>query len=146
MALFGTAMKTKLDCAEDVQYIRTLRDGQTRPYPMTSTVPPSLTLDDALRQAIADHHAGRFAEAEQLYRAILQVRPEHAQANHNLGALACLGGQPLAGLPYLKAALAADPGQELYALSYSEALLLAGHASAALAWPASSSASEYESA
>jgi len=46
-----------------------------------------LTVDDALRQAIVLHQAGRLAEAEPLYRAILQVQAKHPDANHNLGVL-----------------------------------------------------------
>jgi len=54
---------------------------------MATPAPQTLTLDAALQQAIAHHRAGRLREAEQLYRAILQVQPDHAQAHHHLGVL-----------------------------------------------------------
>jgi protein O-GlcNAc transferase len=41
----------------------------------------------SLQQAIAHHKAGRLQEAEQFYRATLQVQPDHPEANHNLGVL-----------------------------------------------------------
>ena len=99
---------------------------------MTAPVPQSLSLDAALRQAVAHHQAGRLSEAEDLYRAILQAQPGQADANHNLGVLAAQVGQPAAGLPYLKAAFDANPAHEQYVLSYAEALLVSGQAAEAL--------------
>lgn len=42
-------------------------------------------VDEALRQAVAHHQAGRWQTAEELYRAILEIQPNHPDANHNLG-------------------------------------------------------------
>lgn len=47
----------------------------------------SLTIDQALQQAIALHQAGNLQGAEQLYRAIIKAEPKHPDANHNLRAL-----------------------------------------------------------
>ncbi|MFA7239783.1 MAG: tetratricopeptide repeat protein, partial [Sulfuricellaceae bacterium] len=88
----------------------------------------SVTLEQALRQAVDHHQAGRLHEAEQLYRAILQALPNQPDANHNLGVLAGQVGQHAAGLPYLKTALEVNPAQGQYALSYAEALLATGQA------------------
>ena len=44
----------------------------------------TLTLGQGLKQAIAHHQAGQLQDAERLYRAILQARPNHPDANHNL--------------------------------------------------------------
>lgn len=99
---------------------------------MSATDPQTLPLDVALQQAVAYHQGGRLAEAEELYRAVLAVEPNQQDANHNLGVLACQLGQHLAGLPYLKTALAVNPAQGLYALSYAEALLLTGEVKEAL--------------
>ncbi len=90
---------------------------------MTATGPRTLTLNDALQQAIAHHQAGRLREAERLYRAILQARPGQPDANHNLGVLAGQAGQHAAGLPYLKTALEVNPSHEQYVVSYANALL-----------------------
>ena len=64
-----------------------------------------LTIDQALLQAIEAHKSGRLQDAERLYRSILEVKPKHADANHNLGVLAVGVGKPEAALPLLKAAL-----------------------------------------
>lgn len=54
---------------------------------MTDTASPAHLLDTALQQASIYHQAGQLQEAEQLYRAILQIHPSHPDANHNLGVL-----------------------------------------------------------
>ena len=99
---------------------------------MTDTVSPPLPCDIKLPQAIAHHAAGRLAEAEQLYRAILQVQPEQPDANHNLGVLMVQAGQQAIGLQHLKTALESDPSQGQYWLSYADALLASGQAMEAL--------------
>jgi protein O-GlcNAc transferase len=93
----------------------------------------TLTLDQAIQDAIAHHQAGRLQEAEHLYRAILQAQPNHPDANHNLGVLAMQVWQPVAGLPHLKAALETTPEQGQYWISYINALLQSGQADAACA-------------
>jgi tetratricopeptide (TPR) repeat protein len=94
----------------------------------TSQASSSLTLEQAFRQAVSHQQAGRLREAEELYRAILQAQPNQPDVNHNLGVLAGQAGQAAAGLPYLKAALEADPSQGQYWLSYAGGLLSAGQA------------------
>ena len=93
---------------------------------MAGTAPQTLPLDVALQQAIAHHQAGRLQDAEPLYRAILQAQPRHAEANHNLGMIACQVGQHVAGLPYLQAALSIKPNHGQFSVSYAEALLATG--------------------
>jgi len=93
---------------------------------MTAGVPRSLSVDAVLKQALAHHQAGRLQEAEQIYRAILQAQPFHPEANHNLGVLARQAGQHAAGLPYLKTALAVNPGSGKYLMSYTDALRALG--------------------
>ena len=93
--------------------------------------PFSLTVEQALHQAIAHHQAGQWQDAERLYRTILQAQPDHPDVNHNLGVLAVQVKQPAAGLPHLKAALEADPNQDQYWLSYIDALIQTGQTDAA---------------
>ena len=88
-------------------------------------------LDQVLQQAVAHHQAGRLQKAEKLYRAMLQVRPNHPDANHNLAVLVVLGQQPAEALPYFSAALQADPTRDQYWLDYVDALILTGNADAA---------------
>ncbi|HEY1922532.1 MAG TPA: tetratricopeptide repeat protein, partial [Tepidisphaeraceae bacterium] len=53
---------------------------------MESIDPASLR--QKLESAVANHQAGRFAEAEALYRQILAQQPDHADAMHLLGVVA----------------------------------------------------------
>lgn len=50
--------------------------------------PPTSDLKALLNEAIAHHQAGRLSQAEQLYREILRVNPDHAETLHLLGLLA----------------------------------------------------------
>src|SRR4029077_7561800 len=50
-----------------------------------TTAPPPAALEAALQQASVHHRAGRFSEAERLYRSILQARPDHPGVSNNLG-------------------------------------------------------------
>lgn len=86
----------------------------------------TLTVEQALHQAIAHHQSGQLQDAERLYRAILQFQPGHPDANHNLGVLAVQVKQPVAGLPHFQAALEASPTHGQYWFSYIDALLQAG--------------------
>lgn len=99
---------------------------------MSATVSPELPLDAELAQAIAEHQAGRYEHAEELYLHILQAQPYHAIANHNLGLLAGQVGQHQAGLPYLLKALSVNPDEGQFWLSYADGLLNAGQADEAL--------------
>lgn len=89
------------------------------------------TLNQAIQQAIAYHQAGQLPAAAELYRAILQVRPNHPDVNHNLAVLLVKGPQPAEALPYFNAALQADPARDRYWLSYVDALILTGNGAAA---------------
>ncbi len=52
------------------------------------------TIPDALAIAIQNHQAGRLQAAEQAYRQILAVQPDHAEAIHLLGVIAAQVGRP----------------------------------------------------
>jgi predicted Zn-dependent protease len=90
-----------------------------------------LTVVQALELAIEHHRAGRLQDAERLYRAILDVQPQHPDANHNLGVLAVGVGKVEAALPLFKKALEARPDVEQFWLSYADGLLRAGQLNAA---------------
>jgi predicted O-linked N-acetylglucosamine transferase (SPINDLY family) len=85
-----------------------------------------LDVDGMLHQAVALHAAGQLQQAGELYRAILAAYPHHAKANHNLGTLAVLMRQPDAGLPFLQAALDAEPACAQFWISYIDALFRTG--------------------
>lgn len=62
--------------------------------------PQTLSLQEALQQAISHHRAGQLQDAEQLYRAILEVAPQRPDASHNLGVLALEVNKPEAALVF----------------------------------------------
>ena len=70
-----------------------------------------MNIDQALQQAQAHVQAGEPAQAESLYRAILQAQPGHGMASHLLGTLALQLGRADLALEPLQAALRAMPGQ-----------------------------------
>ena len=82
-----------------------------------------LTIDQALQKAVEAHKTGKLQDAESLYRAILQVQPNHPDANHNLGVLGVSMNKSEAALPLFKTALEANPNQGQFWLSYIDALI-----------------------
>ena len=62
--------------------------GQAEQFPTETSLPPHVILQQSFDLAAASHRSGEYAEAEQLYRAILAVDPLHADALHGLGVLA----------------------------------------------------------
>ncbi|CAD6540145.1 O-linked N-acetylglucosamine transferase family protein [Paraburkholderia metrosideri] len=85
-----------------------------------------MTTDADLQQALTHHRAKRLPQAERLYRDVLQARPDHPVANHNLGVMAIQTGQPGAGLPFLKAAVEAAPKRAEFWSLYLDALVMTG--------------------
>jgi predicted O-linked N-acetylglucosamine transferase (SPINDLY family) len=67
------------------------------------------TVSEMLAIAIEHHQAGQLAEAEQLYRQILRMEPDCADALQRLGALAHQAGQPALAVDYLRRAVAISP-------------------------------------
>ena len=69
----------------------------------------TLTLDQALHQAVGHFQAGRLPEVEQLCRAILASVPDHADALHLLGAVAHLCGHSAAAVELVGRSVAVGP-------------------------------------
>ena len=82
-----------------------------------------LTVGEALKKGIEAHKNGQLQEAERLYSTILNVQPNHADANHNMGVLAVGVGKTQQSLPFFKAATAANPKIVQFWLSYINALI-----------------------
>ncbi|WP_131989384.1 tetratricopeptide repeat protein [Chthoniobacter flavus] len=68
-----------------------------------------MTVQQAFDLALQHHQAGRLAEAEGLYRQILAVQPDHAQALHLLGVIALQMGQHEAAENLLRRSIAMAP-------------------------------------
>jgi protein O-GlcNAc transferase len=86
-----------------------------------------------LDQALAHHQAGRFNEAEALYRQILQARPDDADALHLLGVLAHQVGDHEEAVTKIKRAIAINPRIPEYHNNLAEALRALGELAAATA-------------
>jgi predicted O-linked N-acetylglucosamine transferase (SPINDLY family) len=69
----------------------------------------TLTMAEALQQAVRYHQAGQLAQAEQLYRAVLQADPQQVDALHLLGLIAYQVGQPEAAATCIGQALRLKP-------------------------------------
>lgn len=88
--------------------------------------PVQALLAQTLALALECHRSKNLAQAEELYRAVLTLAPAHADANHNLGAIAVDCGQFLAAVPFFQAALQANPRNRQYWVSLVDALMQAG--------------------
>lgn len=75
----------------------------------TNPSTPSLTLAQALQQALSLLKAGNLQAAEEFYRAILAVEPTHPDANHNLAVIAARSGDLQGAEQYYQQALKNRP-------------------------------------
>ena len=81
------------------------------------------TVAEALSIALDHHLAGRTAEAETLYRRILDAAPDQPDALHLLGMLLAQNGRPAEGLAALDAAVRAAPANPAFHLNRAKLLL-----------------------
>ena len=70
---------------------------------------PTLTVPEAFALAVQHHQAGRLGEAEAIYRQILAVDPNHAEARHFLGVVAHQAGRHDLAVEWIRQALVLDP-------------------------------------
>jgi SAM-dependent methyltransferase/tetratricopeptide (TPR) repeat protein len=66
-------------------------------------------INDLFAAAVAAHSAGSFLQAEQGYRHILGVAPEHAELHSRLGAVLMAQAKTVEAIPHLQRAIALDP-------------------------------------
>ena len=83
----------------------TAEDGGNPCDGQTATV----TLARALAMAVEKHRAGRFSEAAEIYRQILDIVPDHVDAMHFLGVAEHQGGRAEVALDLLNRTLALAP-------------------------------------
>lgn len=67
------------------------------------------TIPEALAIALHHHQAGQLSQAEQIYRQILQMAPQHPDALHLLGVVANQSGHPEAAVELIDRAIALNP-------------------------------------
>ena len=68
-----------------------------------------MTTSQALQKAVQLHQTGRLAEAEALYRQILAVQPNHADALHFLGLVAHQAGRNDSAVELIRQSIALNP-------------------------------------
>jgi protein O-GlcNAc transferase len=75
----------------------------------------SLTsIPEILAAAVRYHQSGKWNEANQLYRQILQQNPDHPDALHLIGVIASQQGKPVEALPWIQRALVLEPNALMY--------------------------------
>lgn len=92
-----------------------------------------LSLADAMAGAVAAHRGGRVDEAAMLYRQILAVAPEHADALHLLGLTDLQSGRARSGAALIARAIAAAPDVPDYRITLGSAQHASGRIEQALA-------------
>ena len=90
-----------------------------------------MTLDQAINAAVQHQQAGRFNEAEAIYRQILAADPTIADALNLLGVLCIQTQRDAEGLQLLARAVAAIPQAAMYRVNFGSALRRSGHAAEA---------------
>ena len=88
-----------------------------------SPIKMKLTLDQALKKGVEAQKAGKVQDADRYYTAILKAKPEHPDANHNMGLLAVSIDKVEEALPFFTTALEANPNIVQFWLSYIDALI-----------------------
>jgi tetratricopeptide (TPR) repeat protein len=91
-----------------------------------------MTLREQLESGMSHHQAGRLAEAEKLYRAVLSVNPNQPDALHLLGAVAGQSGRLDESIELISRAISLNPGQGVYHVNLSEMYRRAAKAEAAV--------------
>ena len=76
-----------------------------------------------MKKGVEAHKAGKLQEADRYYTSILKAKPQHPDANHNMGVLAIGVGKIQEALPFFKTALEANPSVAQFWLSYIDAMI-----------------------
>jgi len=89
-------------------------------------------IDQALRVAWEHLAAGRLADAEPIYRQILQAQPDHGLALHFLGILAHRAGNTEQAIPLVRRSLELLPPASRYYANFAVVLSQGGRAAEAV--------------
>lgn len=91
-----------------------------------------MSLDELYRIAYEHQRAGRLAEAERLLRLIVNSKPDHAGALHNLALIAFQSGKTSLSLELLHQCIQLEPGVASYCATLGELYRLTGQAEQAV--------------
>jgi predicted O-linked N-acetylglucosamine transferase (SPINDLY family) len=100
----------------------------------SSNTMTQVTIEQAIQIALEHHQAGRLAEAEAIYRQILAIDPNYADALNLLGVLAGQVGHLEPAIELIQRAIAIDPTAPHYHANLGETYRRGGQ------WPAAISA------
>ena len=105
------------------------------PLPDATTLTPEQQFEQdiatVLQSALEQHHAGNHADAEALYRAILDHKPDHADVLYNLAVLLVQTQRPGDAVPLFETVLGLRPDNGQYWVSYIDALARTNQSQAA---------------
>lgn len=87
---------------------------------------PPAAPDELMREAFPLHQAGDVAGAQRLYREILRIAPEYADAHYLLGCIENEAGRHQEALPHLRNAVRIDRANPHFHLTMGEALYSLG--------------------
>ena len=86
-----------------------------------------------LQEALQYHRSGQMQKAEQIYRRVLALDPDNADANHLLGLIACQFGSTDIGIRLIRKAIQVNPGSIEALLSLGNVLVTRGDTAGAIA-------------
>jgi tetratricopeptide (TPR) repeat protein len=95
--------------------------------------PTAQQIQQAVDQAVALHQAGRVPEAERIYRQVLSLDPNHADALHLLGLIAHHAAHREEALKLIGRAIGVAPGVPLYHMNVSKVYRALGRLDEAVA-------------
>ena len=98
---------------------------------MTEQGSQQVPISEAMRLATEHHQTGRLAEAEAIYRAVLESDPGHAGATYNLALIALQRGRPGEAVPVMRQAVQREPRNASHWMNYAAALAGSGEPQAA---------------
>jgi len=83
---------------------------------------PTYDLQGLIQKGIQVHQAGQLPEAEAIYRQVLEVEPDHADANHLLGVIADQAGRHEIAVQLISTAIKKNPIDAAYHCNLGNAL------------------------
>ena len=89
-------------------------------------------INEVLDMAVKHQTAGQLDEAAALYLEILSIKPDQADANHNLGVIEAQKNGAQVALPRLETAVQAKPENEQFWVSYIDAIMQSSSIEAAI--------------
>src|SRR3569833_1434073 len=91
------------------------------------------TVQELLNLAVRHHQAGELAQAEQIYRQVLQSDPRQVDAWHLLGVVAAQHGNHDSAIECMRYAIAIKPDEAAFHTNLGNSLLVTGRGDDALA-------------